>query len=79
VPRRSVCDFNASGKPFCQNGADEETCYRIWPLTTKIPTDEFGRFVSRPQGFLYIVLHGRQFLYCANTKIFKQELMQKVS
>jgi len=83
VPYRSICDGNF-GTPMCYNGADESDCLNIWPslkhsnrISTsnieKMPEDAFGRFRSKAMGYLYITLHGKSYLYCADPRLFKDE------
>jgi hypothetical protein len=41
--------------------------------------DAFGRRITEAQGFVYFISHGRKYLYCANTDLFKPELYTQVS
>lgn len=88
VPYRSICDGDY-GTPSCVNGADESDCMNIWPSlkhstsistseTEKMPEDAFGRFRSKPMGYLYVTLHGKSYLYCADPKLFQNKENREV-
>jgi len=75
LPPQNVCDFDPTTES-CASGADESDCTAISgagdAANGLLPKDAFGRFQSQAQGYLYVVLHGRTFLYCANPNIFNE-------
>ena len=50
---------------------DDWFCYV--DLNIFIGLDAFGRSKTQADGYVYFTAHGKDYLYCASTKIFTQE------